>query len=192
MRSGFQIARMRFNSPLLRLSSFSFLSALLLAASPAFSDDAKNIVVNGDFEAGIETGWKIVGDSRMVTVESEDSNKFARIQPKDPAYCLILQRFPVGENWTGLQVAARVRVTDLVKGPESHNTATLLYVFEDAAGQHLGEWNQLMIAKDQDWTEMAGDVKEIPPGATSLVVQCAMMNAAGAADFDNIVVTPSK
>lgn len=183
---------MRFKSPSPRLSLISFLSSLILATAPAFSEDAKNIIVNGDFDAGIETGWKIVGDSRMVTVESEDGNKFARINPKDAAYCLILQRFPVGEDWTGLQVAARVRVTDLQKGPESHNTATFLYVFEDAAGQHVGEWNQLMVAKDQDWTEMVGEVKEIPPGATNLVVQCAMMNASGAADFDNIVVTPSK
>jgi len=183
---------MRFHSPLLRLSAVSFLGVLLLAASSAFAEDAKNIVKNGDFETGIEADWKIVGDSRMVTVESEDGNKFVRIQPKDPAYCLILQRFPVGEDWSGLQVTARVRVRDLQKGPESHNTATLLYVFEDSAGQHVGEWNQLMIAKDQDWTEMVGDVKEIPAGATTLVVQCAMMNAAGAADFDNVVVTPSK
>jgi len=183
---------MRFKSPFPRLSLISFLSVLILVTTSAFSEDTKNIIVNGDFDAGIETGWKIVGDSRMVTVESEDGNKFARINPKDPAFCLILQRFPVGEDWTGLQVTARVRVTDLQKGPESHNTATLLYVFEDAAGQHVGEWNQLMVAKDQDWTEMVGEVKEIPPGATSLVVQCAMMNAAGAADFDDIVVTPSK
>lgn len=183
---------MRFHSPLPRLSLLTSLAVLIFATVPAYPEDAKNIIVNGDFEAGIETGWKIVGDPRMVTVESEDGNKFARINPKDPAYCLILERFPVGEDWTGLQVTARVRVTDLQKGSESHNTATLLYVFEDAAGQHVGEWNQLMIAKDQDWTEMVGEVKEIPPGATSLVVQCAMMNAAGAADFDNIVVTPSK
>lgn len=183
---------MRSNSPFPRLSLAVCLTALCLAASPVFADDAKNIVVNGDFEDGIETGWKIIGDPRMVTSESEDNTKFARIQPKDPAFCELRQKFPVGEDWTGLQVTARVRVTDLIKGPESHNTATLLYVFEDAAGQHVGEWNQLMVQKSQDWTEMVGEVKEIPPGATTLAVSCAMMNAAGVADFDNVVVIPTK
>ena len=183
---------MRVQSPFLLTFLVSGLSALLLTVLPAFSADPSNLVVNGDFDGGIDEGWSVVGDPRMATVEAEDGNRFARINPKDPAYCQIQQRFPVGADWTGVDVSARIRVTDLQKGPESHNTATLLYVFEDAAGQHVGEWSQFMVAKDQDWTEMAGQVKEIPPGATTFIIQCSMMNAAGAADFDKIVVAPVK
>ena len=182
---------MRVNSPTPGLSLISCFGALILAAVPVFAADAPNVVVNGDFEKGID-GWKVVGDPRMASVESEDSNHFVRINPKDPAFSNVEQRFPVGADWEGVEVTARIRVTGLEKGPESHNTATLLYVFEDAAGQHVGEWTQFMVAKDQDWTEVAGDVKPIPPGATTLVINCAMMNAAGAADYDDVVVKPIK
>lgn len=180
-------------SPVSLRSAAAGLGALLVfSASSLQAAGTDNLVVNGDFETPLGADWKVMGDPRMITIEKEDGNQFLSLHPADPAYASVVQRFPVGQDWTGIRVVGRVRVANLQKGPEGHNTATLVYSFEDAGGQHVGEWSQNMIMKDQDWTEVSGEVPEIPAGAVTLVVQCAMMNAAGTADFDDIVVTPEK
>lgn len=171
---------------------FVFLSLALAGFSlPAFS---ASLVVNGDFSAKNESGypkdWEIKGDLSSVSLPEEAGNSFLRIQTKDLAYCSAVQRFPVGADWNGLAVKARIRMKNLKKGPSDGNTATLLYVFEDAEGQHVGDWSQHMLAADQDWTQVTDQVTKIPPGASALLVMCGFMNAAGTVDFDDIEVSP--
>lgn len=171
-----------------------FLISLLSLVPLSAAEVAKNIVVNGDFQAAAApsevAGWTIGGDARTVSVVEEDGNRFLRIKQPALAYCSVVQSFPVAKNWNGLEVKARLRAQNLVKGPEGHNTMTLLFTFEDADGKNVGGWPQHMVAADQGWTEIQETVKEIPFDAATLRVACAMTNAAGTADFDDISVTP--
>lgn len=153
------------------------------------------MIVNGDFETppppqGGAPNWTIVGDMTRAGVVEEDGNRFLRLQQSQQGYLQVVQQFPVEAGWTGVKVSARVRVQDLRKGPEGHNTVTVLFTFKDAKGNHLGGWNQQMFSADQDWKAFEAVVDEIPEGATMLAIACSIMNASATADFDDVVVTP--
>lgn len=168
--------------------------ALVTLIPPGELHAEGNIIQNGDFQEDSSNGgisqWQVTGDARHAVIETEGENRFLRLHLADQGYLQAVQKFPVDKDWTELWISARVRVQGLVKGPESHNTVTLLYIFEDAAGQHVGEWSQHMIASDQGWTSFEAEVPVIPPGAATLSIACSIMNAAAMADFDDVVVEP--
>lgn len=154
----------------------------------------ENIILNGDFQedspGGSISSWKVIGDASHATIEEEGESRFLRLHLARQGYLQAVQKFPVDKNWTELKISARVRVDALRKGPESHNTVTLLYTFEDAEGGHLGEWGQHMIEEDQDWTPFEAEVTVIPEGAATLTIACSIMDASAMADFDDVVVEP--
>lgn len=162
------------------------LGLMIGGALPAFSS---NLLSNSDFQQGIQ-GWTIQGDQARVRVEDEGGHRFLRLELDQPGFLVVSQQFPVGADWKGLRVHGRARVEGLKKGPEGHNTATFLYGFDDAKGQHVGPWFQTMLQQDQPWTDFQAQVTEIPEGAAKLTVQAAFMNAAGRADFANLSVEP--
>lgn len=172
-------------------SLFCFLAVALTTAR---AGDA-GIAANGDFQAppsssGGVAEWTIKGDPSQVKVVEEGGSQFLRLALPSQGYLQVLQQFPVGNDWKGLEISARIRVEGLQKGPESYNTVTLLYTFEDAKGEHLGEWTQHMCDTDQDWTPFEVKLDQIPAGARTLTVACSIMNASATADFDDIVVKP--
>lgn len=180
----------------INISAVTIYLLLLMALRLDVAKAEENIIVNGNFDVadgnGAVSGWKIAGDPRFVKVIEENNNKFLRIEVAEVTFCGVNQRFEVGKDWAGIDVSAKVRLKNLKKGPEGYNTATILYTFEDAQGQHVGDWSQKMLMQDQDWTEVKGKVAALPPGAVSLLVQIGFMNASGVLDMDDVTVTPLK
>jgi len=172
------------------------LAALLLFGSLSFGRaDSADLLVNGDFQTapsaqGGVPDWTIKGDNNQAKVVEEEGNRFLRLDLPQQGYLQALQQFPVGKDWTGLSVSAKVRIQGMKKGPEDHNTVTLLYIFEDAQGQHVGQWNQKMFQGDQDWQPFEMTIEPIPEGAKTLTVACSIMNTSATADFDEVVVKP--
>ena len=129
-------------------ASLSRLAACLLLGSLSLGwAESADLIVNGDFqtapppEGGVPR-WTVKGDMNQAKVVEEEGNRFLRLDLPQQGYLQALQQFPVAKDWTGLSVSAKVRIQGLKKGPEDYNTVTLLYFFEDAKGQHVGQWNQ--------------------------------------------------
>lgn len=156
--------------------------------------NAKNLIVNGDFAANSDsaTGWTIEGNSSQAKVLTENEIHFLRLELEQPGYLMATQKFDVSRDWKGLYISGRIRMQGLKKGAEPHNTATLLYGFNNERGEHVGPWFQTMIHNDQPWTDIEDHVEGIPDGATTLIVQAALMDAAGRADFTNLRVEPER
>lgn len=174
----------------------SRLAACLLLGGLSFGRaESADLIVNGDFQTappaqGGVPDWTVKGDMNEAKIVEEEGNRFLRLDLPQQGYLQALQQFPVGKGWTGLSVSAKVRIQNLKKGPESHNTVTLLYIFEDAKGQHVGDWNQKMFQGDQGWESFEMTFEPIPEGAKTLTVACSIMNASATADFDEVVVKP--
>ncbi|HSI85337.1 MAG: hypothetical protein ACAI35_17625 [Candidatus Methylacidiphilales bacterium] len=181
-------------TPLITAACMGLLTLLPLAVLAAAATE--NLIVNGNFESadgnGEVPGWKVSGDARYVKLIKENGSQFLRIELPEVTYCGVAQSFDVGSDWAGIYVSAKLRLAHLKKGPENHNTATVIYTFQDAQGQHVGDWSQSMVMQDQDWTEVKGKVDSLPPGAVKLLVQVGFMNAAGTLDIDDIVVGAAK
>ncbi len=177
-------------------ASISWIAACVLFGGLSFVQaESADLIVNGDFQTappaqGGVPDWTVKGDMTQALVVQEDGNGFLRLNLPQQGYMQVLQQFPVGKDWTGLSVSAKVRIQGLKKGPESYNTVTLLYTFEDEKGQHVGEWNQKMFQADQGWEPFEMTIEPIPEGAKTLTVACSIMNASGTADFDEVVVKP--
>lgn len=177
-------------------ASISWIAAFALLGGLSFvRAESADIIVNGDFQTappaqGGVPDWTVKGDMTQALVVQEDGNGFLRLNLQQQGFMQVLQQFPVGKDWTGLSVSAKVRIQGLKKGPESYNTVTLLYTFEDAKGQHVGDWNQKMFQADQGWEPFEMTIEPIPEGAKTLTVACSIMNASGTADFDEVVVKP--
>jgi serine/threonine protein kinase len=156
----------------------------------------KNVVLNGSMDAtnihGGVAGWFIherFGDAAQVV--EEDGNRFLRLTNDDPAKTVFAdQRIEVDPSWRAVLVSARMRASDFTPGEAAAHDARVAFAFRDAEDNRVGNWPPVpSLRQNSSWVERVVTV-DVPPGATSIYIQLAMLYATGTVDFDDIRIIP--
>lgn len=172
-------------------------SGLLLALTPlAFAQKAQpvpgNLLINGDFETTTgEAGWERLNNDG-VSIQEEDGNRFLSISNPDATkntdvrQVLLLEAPAEGKKWV---LTGRVRVKRTAPGEANWHTVRVQTTWWDDKDKAVKSWpmTPAFLKPTNDWVEFKATLT-VPPSATKLVIQPAIYQSVGAADFDDLVV----
>lgn len=166
--------------------------AMALAAAPAGAAD--NLLTNGDFEALPQNnklpGWPRVAGSGDLVVKTENNNRYLSITNDGTRGVSTEQRVAVGPSGQRMRLAGRMRVHRIQPGAKSHQTARVQTTWLDANNKTVSPWPQSLSRHEatRGWVELEEEFV-VPAGVVSLSVAPALFEAAGAVDFDDLVLT---
>ena len=163
---------------------------MLALASQAHSApfEQRELLTNGDFEAGAQapTGWQLRPGASW---EKEGNNHFLHLQSAQPGATTGCQRVvPLEPGWGVLRLSCRVRFRDIVMGPEGWHDGRIAMTFQDAHGQGVGDWPNVLhwTGTSPEWKQESRDYV-IPEGAASLTLELALFSVqSGQIDFDDV------
>ena len=103
------------------------------------------------------------------------------------------QKVKVDSSWKAITVSARMRTRDYKSGKGSAQDARVALAFRDSADQRIGKWPPVPEVREESpsWVTRTATA-DVPPGAVTLLVQCAISNSTGTVDFDDVKVIPQK
>ena len=159
--------------------------------------NAKNVVVNGDFEKvvdGIPEGWQYANKESVLT---EKGNTFVRFDAKPAKDGSVSRQVIVQDNIEiplkaeRCKISLRMRTANALspaKGKVGELGPALWLTFFDDKGTHLGRTIINWEGKNGSWRELQKETA-IPVGAVRAVAEPSNGNSPGQIDFDDIVVT---
>jgi hypothetical protein len=159
---------------------------LALLAIPA---SAANLLVDGDFEKGLE-GWTVWGarpDSAVV-----HGGKVACVASSlENAWSGASQIVPIPSGARRLVLSGWIQAESVKPGPEDWNKGRLWLDFLDQRDSVTGGWQMVAgQAKGRiPWTRVER-VYEVPAGAAKVKVMCALANARGTFRCDDVELVP--
>jgi hypothetical protein len=155
-------------------------------------------IINGTLEKqdvkGNVLGWFIHDRFKsQVQVLEDDGNHFIRLTNKDASKTVFVdQKVNVDPHWKTVTISARIRTSDFKAGKSASQDARVALAFHDQNGTRVGNWPPVPSVKtNSPWTDRVVTA-DVPEGAKSLIIQLAIFNATGTADFDNIRVVPQE
>ncbi len=152
----------------------------------------KNVVVNGDFEKlidGMPEGWEDRSRKGGVSVETEDGNKFIRIENKknnDGVWHGLTQEVDVPPGSKEMVASVRLRTKDCVSF-----RGISPYIKVVVKGQDEGERCEVIArsnGKNRRWETIMGK-ENVPNGAVKAWVEVKDCGCPGQIDFDDVEVT---
>lgn len=171
-----------------------FLLAMLLGvvASPLLhaQDAGGNLLINGDFETGGESDpdhWPLIDGA---SIQSEDGNRFLRLQARPEEMLTLYRVVPVAEQHKAFTLSFRVRVNDLKRGKENWHDGHIVLDFKDETGRKLsgGPAHPNFKGSSDEWVEKRLEFL-VPEGATKLELMPAMFQvSSGTMDLDDLEV----
>lgn len=159
------------------IAAAALVGGAICAAAPV------NLLVNGDFQRG-ET-WPEAWERKpqFSVLRAGEEQWLAITQPGGVEREILLD-----PSWASLRVSCRMRVTDVVQGPERWQDARLTLQFVDAQGARVGPWPDVFHASGtEDWVSHEREYA-IPPGAVALRLGPHMLGLSGRVEFDDIWV----
>lgn len=165
-------------------------SAVQLVFALSLPALAGNLLVNGDFEAGLD-GWRVWGATHSSLAHTGKGSCQART-PTD-AWVGLDQVVVLPAQARSLTLTGWILADSLRQGPEEWNKGRLGLEFLDDRDSVVGGW-QLVAGQARGrtpWTR-AERTYVVPAGATKAKVICALANARGTFRCDDIeaVVLP--
>ena len=155
-----------------------------------------SLVSDGDFEApagGKYDVWQGTNQPN-VSLKTENGNTFLHLSNSDAARGVSIKqtiRFAppaAGQRWV---LSDRVRVTSATPGTQSFETVRLQTRWLDDAGKAISPWPFSPAYKRPTGgcVEFSSKV-EVPATATRIVIEPAIYNSTGEADFDDLMLRP--
>ncbi|HEX2950672.1 MAG TPA: hypothetical protein VHV83_14085 [Armatimonadota bacterium] len=157
-----------------------------------------NILVNGNFEmtnpSGTALGWSNVGVVPGIKLLTDGANHIFSIENADPAKCITCpQSIPLDPSWRTVEVSGRAHVIKAEQGKESWQHTRLQITWYDDKGKMVNPYPQFPTwpAPSGGWSKFSYTL-DIPPQVTRLVVEPAIFNTVGQAEFDDLRITVAK
>ena len=167
-----------------------FLIAFVATGFTGGSLSMASLIVNGSFEQtdkrNFPDRWKF-GDPAKNRIETEDGQKFLRIELNTPNAAITSQKVAIDPSYASVTVKLKMRAGGLKVGAEAWNTGRVQLLFLDKNSEKAGDWNAINLAKDQPWTEHTSTL-DVPKNAVALEVACGIWGASGTVDFDEVSV----
>jgi hypothetical protein len=156
----------------------------------------RNVVDNGDFSRGPETGipegwtrahqWKDVPDCAIVSEGREKFLRFRRLQSIEQADIKPEKTLPIPARARSAEVSFKMRVEGLVKGTKYDFWPGVRLSARDARDEKLAQTDAVM-KENSSWKRLTARV-DLPKGTTALSVILGPFLSAGIVDFDDVVV----
>lgn len=166
-------------------SSFAIaalLANLSLAGSPS--------LVNGDFEKGLD-GWQVWGGA--ATSAAHGGKGAVTIVNKTPAWSGVDQVVDIPAGTKSVKISGWLKADSVAQGKEKWEQARISLEFHDAKNDLAGGYPPVVgeMVGTKPWTRVE-HTYDIPAGATTIKLQCALGNATGTASCDDIALEYSK
>ncbi len=159
----------------------SLFRLLVLLSAPVL---AGSLLVNGDFEAGLE-GWRVWGATSSASAHAGKGACEARAT--EDAWVGIDQVVALPATAKTLTLSGWIQADGVRQGPEDWNKGRLGLEFLDARDSVVGGW-QLVAGQARGrtpWTRVERTYA-VPEGAAKAKVICALANAHGTFRCDDI------
>ena len=157
----------------------------------------RNVVDNGDFSRGPETGipegwarahqWKDAGDCSIVTEGRDKFLRFRRLQAVEQADIKPEKTISIPARAHSAELSFRMRVEGLVKGTKYDFWPGIHLSARDGRDEKLGSTEAVLKENSSGWKRMTAKL-ELPKGTTALSVVLGPFLSAGIVDFDDVVV----
>ena len=173
------------------LAALGLVASALVLGLPSAS---ASLLPNGDFEAATrDPAWPDhwgKAKEGSVTWEEEQGNRFLRLRATDANQMILLYReITIPANTKALEVSARVRVSGLVKGPQSWFDSRIMIEVRDGDRKKLPGGKNLAVGRDTDGWETRSVKLAVTEGGSILALMPALFRVnAGTFDLDDIVV----
>ena len=160
--------------------------SLMLAATLSA---AENLIKNGDFSKGFDD-WKI-SNYNSVEVEKEGSNSFLHLKNTKNEYIDASQYIEIKPGTIKtILVKAKIKLKNVVKGPEDWAYARVMVLFYNSSGAQTGGWPEMGRWHGTfNWSERM-NVINIPSDAAKIMIQVQLSNCTGEMWADEIRVLP--
>lgn len=155
--------------------------ALFFSALPAC---AGTILVNGDFEKGLE-GWNAWGAS--ASKDARGGQMACRAHAERDAWAGVDQTVAIPSGSGHLVLSGWLKSDSVRQGPEDWNKGRLGIEFLDGRDSLVGGWQMVagQVRGKLPWTRHERTY-EVPAGAKKVKVICALANARGTLGCDDI------
>lgn len=160
-----------------------------------YSFASENILKNGDFELdgnkdNIPDNW-IYSKYDGISLVKENDNKHIYIINKNNEYKEINQTILIEPgSIKSLLVKAKIKIKDIVPGPQEWEWARVMVLFYDTKGVQIGGWPELGRWKGTfDWSDKM-NIINVPPEANSIIIQIQLSNCTGEMWVDDLQVLP--
>lgn len=138
--------------------------------------DDGNLMLNGDLQEldknGVPNGWGKAKDDSGISYETEDGNRFLRLQSPEP-FKMVLMYKPVMLPTTAkaIEISWKQRTSNLKRGKDNYHDARIMSDFIDAGFKKFKGGPALAYAnKDSDgWVEKSKSVL-VPEGASGIAL----------------------
>lgn len=183
----------RSQSGLGRLGALCAVGLAFLLGAPSAQ---ASLLPNGDFEAATrDPAWPDhwgKAKEGAVTWEEEQGNRFLRMRATDANQMILIYReVSIPANTKAIEVSARVRVSGLVKGPQSWFDSRIMIEVRDGERKKLPGGKNLTVGRDTDGWETRSVKFAVTEGGSILAIMPALFRVnAGTFDLDDIVVRP--
>lgn len=164
----------------------------ILLASPALRAE---MLKNGGFETdansdGVADFWARTHTDGVELIK-EGAASYLKMTNKNPEYKGISQTIMLPDKRDGrITVKAKIKINDVVKGPQEWEMARVMVLFYDANGIQTGGWPELGRWQGSfDWAEKIA-VINVPPAAKSVVIKPELSNCTGEMLVDDISMVP--
>ncbi|MGQ9731414.1 MAG: glycoside hydrolase family 2 TIM barrel-domain containing protein [Candidatus Zipacnadales bacterium] len=155
------------------------------------AEPGDELLKNGSFEIAAASGdrpadW--LWQSGIIW-QSDGVNHWVVEEAREVASLSIGQLVPLEERYWKLRVSCQVKVTDVRQGVESWHDARIAMQFQDANGNMVGAWPNVLhfTGTMTDWEEHQRDYI-IPEGARQLSLSCSLFTTTGKVEWDDVSV----
>ncbi|MDR0331722.1 MAG: carbohydrate binding domain-containing protein [Chitinispirillales bacterium] len=164
------------------------LLAVLVIVSACFSADVdvNNLLVNPSFEEGGK-GWNVWGGGVGAVARSGKAG--LSIRNDEVKWSGADQVIALPEGAANVFVSGWIKTDSVVRGVEAWENARISIEFRDELGKLVGGYPPVagQAVGTTGWTHFKRDYM-VPGPARTVVLQCALGNAVGAAHFDDIAL----
>jgi hypothetical protein len=192
-----QSARRAKDQPLLDAIAAERERAMAEVESAGGGQKHENVVENGDFSRGPESGipegwgrahtWKDVTDCSIVSDGRDRFLRFRRLQANNQSDISPAKTIAVPARARSAEVTFRMRVEGLVKGMEFDPWPGVHLSASGAREEKLGKEEAVLKADSSGWKRFSARL-DLPKGSTNLKVSLGPFGAAGIIDFDDVAV----
>lgn len=160
--------------------------SLLVALAIAIPACAGNVLVNGDFENGLD-GWRVWGAS--ASKEAHGGQMSCEITSATNAWAGVDQVIAVPKGMGHMALSGWLKSDSVHQGPEDWNKGRLGVDFLDARDSIAGGWQMVagQVRGKLPWTRYERTY-EIPADAVKAKILCSLANAKGTLRCDDIEV----
>ncbi len=157
---------------------------LLAVLAVALPVGASTVLVNGDFEKGLE-GWRTWGGS--ISKEAHGGQASCEMTSTADSWAGVDQVVAIPAGTGHMTLSGWLKSDSVRQGPEEWNKGRLGVDFLDARDSLVGGWQMVagQVRGKLPWTRYERTYA-IPAGATKAKIICALANARGTLRCDDI------